>query len=193
MKSQLRDERSTVRDAVTASRRIEFHVRGQVSSSLNQTVARYALHIAKTQLEQYDRQTYQRFDRRPEISPDSSGFLSATSEDSSPPPGPPGPPSPPPSPPQPLVSERDADRKRSTIAANIISSRAMGFDKPGPFGNTRVDPSVRGTQPTADINIDMGYRTARTLGQRQERGSRVRDAGRNIVWREGHDGDDEGT
>lgn len=43
-----------------------------------------------------------------------------------------------------------------------------------------------------DVGIDMGYRTARTLTSRGERGSRVRDANRNVVWRERHQGDDEG-
>ena len=45
---------------------------------------------------------------------------------------------------------------------------------------------------TTDVDIDVGYPTARTLGQRQERASRVRDTDRNTVWTETHRGDDEG-
>lgn len=201
LKSQLRNQRSIVKDAIRASANIESLIRGQVRDQVNLKVANEILSLTKRQLKAHTQQANQERHGRSGVDPRISTYSSVGSGSSSQP-GPMRPPSPPPSPPlprtpifppQPLVSTRDADRKRSTIAVNTNPSRAMGSDEPGRSGTTRVDPSVRGTQPTADINIDMGYRTARTLGQRQKRGSRVRDAGRNIVWREGHDGDDEGT
>ena len=79
------------------------------------------------------------------------------------------------------------------MAADMTPSGAWVFVEPSASSNTRSNSPSQGTHPmTTDVNIDMGYRTARTLSQRQERASRVRDADRNVVWTETHHGDDEG-
>lgn len=79
------------------------------------------------------------------------------------------------------------------MAADMTPSGAWVFVEPNASSNTRPNSPSQGTHPmTTDVNIDMGYRTARTLGQRQERASRVRDTDRNVVWTETHHGDDEG-
>ena len=74
----------------------------------------------------------------------------------------------------------------------MTASGTWLFDNPGPSENTRIVPPGQGTHTTATgLDVDMGYRTARTLSRRQERGSRVRDADRNVVWRDVHQGDDD--
>lgn len=79
------------------------------------------------------------------------------------------------------------------MAADMTPSGAWVFVEPSASSNTTSNSPSQGAHPmTTDVNIDMGYRIARTLGQRQERASRVRDADRNVVWTETHHGDDEG-
>lgn len=79
------------------------------------------------------------------------------------------------------------------MAADMTSSGTWVFPEPGASSNTRSGSPGQGMHPTTtDVNINMGDRTARTLAQRQERASRVRDADRNLVWTETHRGDDEG-
>ena len=56
---------------------------------------------------------------------------------------------------------------------------------------TRVDSHGRGVHPMAmDVDSDMGYRTAQAMDRRTDIRSRVRDAGRNLVWEENHQSDD---
>ena len=193
LKSQLHDQRSIVKDAVATSTNIEYLIRRQVRRLVNLEVASEALNLAKRHLEEYNGRSYPEVDHHP---------ISVTSSDSSPRPGPTRLPSPPPSPRlpgtrssphQPPVSTRDAGRRRSTMAADMTPSGAWVFVEPSASSNTTSNSPSQGAHPmTTDVNIDMGYRIARTLGQRQERASRVRDADRNVVWTETHHGDDEG-
>lgn len=167
LKSQLHDQRSIVKDAVATSTNIEYLIRRQVRRSVNLEVANEALNLAKRHLEEYNGRSYPEVDHHP---------ISVTSSDSSPRSGPTRLPSPPPSPRlpgtrssphQPPVSTRDAGRRRSTMAADMTPSGAWVFVEPSASSNTRSNPPSQGTHPmTTDVNIDMGYRTARTLGQR---------------------------
>ena len=79
------------------------------------------------------------------------------------------------------------------MAADITPSGKWVFDRPSQPISKTVDQQRHGVPPMATgSNIDMGYRTARTLGQRRGRGSRIRDAASEVVREENHDGDDEG-
>ena len=78
------------------------------------------------------------------------------------------------------------------MAADMTPSGRWIFPEPVESSNTRSDSSGQGMHPTTtDVNIDMGYRTARTVGPAtRARASRVRDAGGNLVWTQPHRGDD---
>ena len=199
LRSQLRDERASVKDAIAASEYLAYLVRGQ-RSSVNLQVANEARSLAKRQLEEYAWQVNQERDRRPEVHSRFSASSYARSGGSSPRPGPPGPPDPPPSAPLPAsptfhpqtpFSATNADPGAFTVAADKTSSGAHLHDEPGTSTNTNVAPPSQATHPAAtDFHSDVGHRTARTLDRRTDRGSRVRDADRNVVWRENHHDDD---
>lgn len=200
MKSQLRDERHTVKDAISTSIRFGYDYRGQEQPSRNLTVARQARTLTKAHLRQYDRQrTHQEGDVRPRTNPGALHSLSTTSDGSSPPPSPsrsPRPPTYPPMPsgpvshPQAHLSTRDANRRNSTDATTIPDHRTGITGGPSTSSNTtRLDPPSRNIHPlpvATDVDSDMGYWTAGTLDRRRHRGSRVRDAERNVLWEENH-------
>lgn len=203
MKSQLRDGRRTVKDAISASIMFEYDFRGQERPSRNLTVARQARTFTKAQLRQYDRQRiHQEGDVRPRTNPGALHSLSTTSDGSSPQPSPSGssrPPTYPPLPSGPVshrqahLSTRDANRRNSTDVTTIPDPRTGITGEPSTSRHTtRLDPPGRNIHPVpvaTDVNSDMGYRIAGTLDRRRHRGSRVRDADRNVVWEENHQGD----
>lgn len=186
-------------DSTSEYRKLEDHLRGPEQRSLNWKVARDALKLAKTQQEY-------------EISPTPSvlipqppppGDIPYTSpNDSSSPPGPSRPRGPPPSSPlrgtsailhQPPASTRDARRRRPTVANGITASGKWVFDESGASINSRYNRSGQDLHPRrTDIDTDMGYRTARSLSQRHERGTRGIDEAGNIAWRQPHHSDDKG-
>lgn len=95
--------------------------------------------------------------------------------------------------PQSHLSTRDASRRNSTIAVDIPDPPETGVigEARTPRNTTGVDSHGRGVHPRAmDVDSDMGYRTAQARDRRTDIGSRVRDAGRNIVWEENHQSDD---
>ncbi|KAF6229463.1 hypothetical protein HO173_011503 [Letharia columbiana] len=189
LKSQLRNERSTVKGAIIASSNIAYHIQGRERSSVNERVATKACIIATEQLEEHARQSYQERDRQPVTRSGSSTNSSATSSGSSPRLGIPRSPSPPTSPPppraqtshtQPLLSKPDADRREFRIATNITTSGKWDFGEPGTSSNTRVNPPSQGNDPV-DVNDSIKDQNARNRSKRTEHGSRVRDETMNAV------------
>ena len=185
-----------MRDAISVSSRIEYHTRGIRVQSVNRRVARDTLKLAKTQ------QEYGRTVRQEILAARLSKKSSIPSEGSSPQPGPSrrrGPqPSPPPSvvislPHEPPVPTGDAGRRPSSIAVDATPSVVSVPRKPGQPRNARAKAPHREFPPMSkNVETDMGHRIASTFTPRRERGSRVRDADRNVVWREHHQGDDGG-
>ena len=184
--SQLANERSNVKDAISKSQKIEYHIRVPVSSSVNKKVAETTRRLAKTEREIGINMT------QPVPGPHIV-------------PVPPGPSRPQGSPPSPLPSERlgtysprppvstgDADERMSSIAVDTTSpavSVPHGSNRPR---KTMDKPSRRGAPPIArDVGVDMGHRTASTLTQRRRRDSRVKDADGNVDWSEHYQTDDE--
>ena len=123
--------------------------------------------------------------------------------------------------PEPPVPTGDAGRRLSSVAVDATPSVVSVRKKPRKPRNARAKAPYRevpptpssgrglnsGIQPylprnrgpkapdngiTKDVEIDMAHRIAPTFTRRSERGRRVRDADRNIVWREHHHRDDGG-
>ncbi len=196
MESQLRNQSSTLKDAVATSRHLALLITGEQGSSVNLTVAKEALKLAKRQLGEDDRRSFHERHAQPGINPRSSAISPTTSDNSSPRPGPEMPPSPPPSPPLgrtstsqylPPSSTRHTDRR---MATDIANSGAWVFpSSEGAASNEGVRLRSQANHPMAtEINTGIRDRSARNLELRAGGGSRVRDQEGNIVWRERHHG-----
>ena len=208
LKSQLRNQRSVVKDAIAASQKIERLIRDKVKSSVNLEVANEALGLAKKQLDAYSsRDSAQVYPQHVFTAPKNASRLPSPLRVPSPPPGPnkpsplPSPiivPSPPPapsnpanpsSPPRPPVSTVDAGRRMSTVAVDTTPSGMSVPHEPSQYKNRRAKRPRRGVPPmSGGVGVDMGYRTASAFVPRGQRGSRVRDGNRNI-GRKHHEGD----
>ena len=193
LESQLRHQRSVVKNAVAASLRIEGLIRGEVQVSVNWEVANEALSLAEKQLNKYDKRgPAQVYPQTVYTAPDYPSRPPSPVSIPRPPAAPlfPGNPS---SPAQPHVSTRDAGLRKSTVSSDTTPSRVSvpnGPDQPRSVGAQRRH---HGVPPTpGDVTIDVGHRTARTVTLRRERGNRFRDANRNVVRREHHLRDYEG-
>ena len=79
------------------------------------------------------------------------------------------------------------------MAADTTSFRAQFHAEPGTSTNGKVAPPSQATHPAAmDFHGDVGHLIARAFDQRTNRGSRVRDADRNVEWRGNYQDDDRG-
>ena len=79
------------------------------------------------------------------------------------------------------------------MAFGMNPSGTWVFDESGASIDSRHDRPGQENRPRrTDIDTDMGHRTARSLSQRHERGTRVIDEAGNITWRQLHHSDDEG-
>ena len=185
LESQLGNERSNLRDAMSLSFKLEYHIRGPGPRSVNRRVARDTLKLAKTE------QQYGRNITGPVIIPQPTKTSSTTSSSVAPTSGPSRPRSRP-SPPPP-VSVGNAGRGMSTPAVDTMPLRVSVPHQRSQHRNTRDKRPRRGVPPMGgDVGVDMGYRTASTSDPRRARSSRVRDANRNVVWTEHYKSDNEG-
>ena len=207
LESQLRDQRSIVKDAIAASQKIEQLIRGKVRSSVNLEVANEALSLAKRQLEQYNNQDSAQVYPQPIFTvPNGPSRQPSPMIVPSPPPSPPlsesrvaSPPRAPffpETPSSPLrtpLSPGGVSRGMSAAAIDTMPSGVSVPPRPSRHRNTRAKRPRRGGHPmSGDVGADMGYRTAATLDPRRAPGSRIRNANRNVVWTEHHEGDKNG-
>ena len=214
VQSQLRNQRSVVKDAIATSQKIEYLIRDKIQSSVNLEVAKEALSLTKRQLVEYKNEDPAQFYPRPIFTaPNNSSRLPRPVRVPSPAPAPSFPRTPP-FPPRPHVSTGSVGRRRSTGSYSPTPSEGSipsGPDQPRnsraqrrrpgvppPSGDVATDASHQTPRrhpgvppPAGDVTIDVGHRTAQTFTPRGERGTRIRDAKRNIVWKEHYQADDE--
>ena len=193
LESQLHDQRLVVKDAITASQKIENLVRGEVRSSINLEVANEALNLAKRQLDVYNKQDSLHVSPHPAFTaPNNPSQFTSPQRVPSPPPAP-FVPQAPSSPLHPDISTGVAGRRRSKSSSSTTPSVVYipsGRNQPR---NSRTRRRRPGVPPTAkDVAIDVGHPSARAFPPRGERGGPVRDANEDIVRKEHHQGDDEG-
>ena len=200
LESQLRDQRSVVKDAIAASQKIEQLIRGKVRSSVSLEVTNEALSVAKKQLHDDSNRDSAQVYPHPVFTPPNNPSR---------PPSPGIVPSPPPaplrpgtatSPPQPHVSTGDAGRRRSTVSFDTTPSVVFvpngpelpAYNDPDQTSNVGLAPTDRWVPPTASgVGIDVGHRIARASTRQRQPGSLSWDPDRKI-WKDDHQGDGEG-